>query len=73
VKHPFGTRLAILWAAVKHLFVGGQMCLNSRTMITIGDGKLTAEHWVNRDLKWLHHTVTFDGVKAIGYVDGVEV
>lgn len=66
-------RLAILWAAIKHLFTGKEMVLTSGAIVIASKVGITAEHWVNQHEKWKHWTVTFNGVEAVGYIDGIKV
>lgn len=67
-------RLAVLWAAIKHLFTGKGIYLTDGVKVNLGCAHgITFEQWIRPSgkAKWEHWAVTFDGEKpANAYIDG---
>ncbi len=71
-------RLRILWGAIKNVFTGKGIWLLGNVQANLGDNPaMTTEFWIKKDCSeesdWEHWGMTFDGKKAIGYVNGKEV
>jgi hypothetical protein len=69
-------RFKILWAAIKNIFTGRGIWLSGQISASIGTPGMCLETWIKRDCNqedWEHWCVTFDGKKATGYINGVDI
>ena len=72
----FMQRLHVLWVAIKYFFTGEGMYLTDGMKVNVGTNYgITYEHWIKPSgaTKWEHWSLTFDGKKAVGYIDGKDV
>jgi hypothetical protein len=68
-------RFKILWAAIKNLFTGKGVWLSGNMHVSIDPPGMTTGVWVQSPVSapWQYWSVTFDGKKAVGYIDGEKV
>lgn len=69
-------RWSILLAAVKNMFTGRGMWLSGAVSVSVGSPGITTGCSIRPagpHADWERWDVTFDGKKATGYVNGVEV
>lgn len=71
-------RLRILLGAIKNVFTGKGIWLLGNVQANLGDDPaMTTEFFIKKNCRekfgWEHWSMTFDGKKATGYVDGKEV
>ena len=67
------TRLTILFLAIKYLFTGKGLYLNTSPELTInGSNGMTVSYWSKTSGgKYKNHVITYNGIdKPIGYCDG---
>lgn len=72
----YRTRFEILWASIKNVFTGRGVWLSGRIQVNVGEPCIESEVWIKREGEeslWEHWYSSFDGKKAVGYLNGTKV
>jgi hypothetical protein len=64
-------RVRLSW----RVLIGAPLTLSNGLRVSVdGNCGMTAEMWVKQpEAEWQYRSVTFDGTRALGYIDGVAV